>query len=477
VLVGKEAEFIVKVRNSGDGAANNVAISINIPQFADVVYSHSTAGSTRAPVGTDHVEPFEWKLNRLEGRSRELLTLRLVPRKSIPLDLAAQWSCSPETSQTLVEVQEPKLMMALAGPQEVLYGQSKIYKLTISNPGNGDAENVMVSLMPLGRASEGTASHRLGSIRAGDSKAIEVELTARQSGALTIKAQAFADGGLRAEVAEQVLVRRANLVAQIESPKVKYAGTVASYILRVVNNGNATAGNVQVAALLPPQAKFLSANSGGRLEQDQARVTWNAGTMQPGGERIFELRCNLFAPGENRMQITLSADDDINTTVTSTTRVEAIADLKLEVRDPQGPIPIGEDTVYEVVVRNRGTKSAEGVDMVVFFSDGLEAVAVQGGPHEISRGQVVFKRLSVLAAGAEAVYRIHTKAEKSGNHVFRAEVVCESLNTKLGAEETTRFYGDDHADADQASAQEQQSEPALTPVPRDEQPVSDLDPH
>jgi len=447
IMVGKEATFTVRVRNAGEAAANNVVITLNIPVYAELVGAQVSAGTTSAATGADRAEPFEWKIARLEAHGRQTLTLRLIPRKSAPLDLAAQWTCSPETSQTLVEVQEPKLLMALSGPQEVLFGQTKVYKLTISNPGNGDAENVVVSLVPIGRTTEATASHKLGTLRAGDSKAIEVELTARQAGAITIKAQAFADGGLRSDVTEQVLVRRANLRAEIEGPKVKYAGTNCTYRVRVTNIGNAVAENVQVAALLPPEAKYVNSSSGGRVDNEQSRVNWSAGSLQPGSERILEFQCSLQAAGENRVQVLLTGEDDLNASSITSTRVEAIADLKLEVRDPQGPVPVGEETVFEVVVRNRGTKTAEEVELVVFFSEGLEATNVQGGAYEIGRGQVVFRPIRSIAAGSESIYRVHTRADRSGNHVLRAELVCQSLGTKLTAEEATTFYGDEAEEA------------------------------
>jgi uncharacterized repeat protein (TIGR01451 family) len=368
-----------------------------------------------------------------------------------------------------VEVQEPKLMMALSGPEEILYGKSKIYKLTLSNPGNGDAENVQVNLQPIGRSTEAAAGHRLGTLRAGESKAIEVELTARQAGAITIRAQGFADGGLRAEVAQQVLVRRATLQIDVEAPRVKYAGTAGTYRIRVTNSGNALAQNVNLAALLPPEAKFISADGGARPDADHGKVSWTAGTLQPGAERIFEMHCSLHAPGENRVQFSAAADGSVHSSAASVTRVEAMADLKLEVRDPQGPIPVGEEAVYEVVIRNRGTKSAEDVELIVFFSEGLEATTVQGGSHEIGHGQVAFKPISVLQAGSESVLRIHARADKGGNHVFRAEVVCQSLETKLAAEETTRFYGEETAEepaqpaartAKRASPEPRELEPA-----------------
>jgi uncharacterized repeat protein (TIGR01451 family) len=449
VLIGKEANFVVKIQNAG-APANNVNVTVNIPNYVEVISAQATTGAARPPAPGERQEPLEWKIDRLEAGSAETLNLKLVPRKSTPLDLAVHWTFTPESSQTLVEVQEPKLTMAISGPEEVLYGQSKIYKLTVANPGNGDTENVTVGLLPIGRAAESAANHRLGTLKAGESKTIDIELTARQAGAVSIKAQAFADGGLRAEAAEQVLVRRANLRVEIVAPKIKYAGTVGTYRVKVINAGNATGENVNVAAMLPPDAKYVSSNGGGRMDTQLGKVNWTIGTLQPGAERVFEMQCSLATPGENRTQFVAMADGDLSTAATSTTHVEALADLKLELRDPQGPIAVGDDTVYEVHVKNRGTKPAEDIELAVFFSEGLEATTVEGGSHDIAPGQVVFKPLSMLAAGDSAVFRIHARAERAGNLVFRAEMVCQSPQMKLAAEEATHFYGDDKPSATEA---------------------------
>ena len=452
VVIGREAQFVVKIHNTG-AAANNVVVTVKIPNYVEVLAAQATSGTASSPTPGERREPLEWKINRLDAGGSETLDLKLVPHKSTPLDLAVHCAFTPEAAQTSVEVQEPKLTMAISGPDEVLYGQSKTYKLTVSNPGNGDTENVTVGLLPIGRAS-GSANHRLGTLRAGESKTIEIELTARQAGAITIKAQAFGEGGLRAEAAEQVLVRRASLRIEVAAPKIKYAGTVGTYRVKVSNSGNATGENVQVSAMLPPDAKYISSTGGGRLEQQVGKVTWTVGTLQPGGERMFEMQCALSAPGENRTQFVAAAEGDLSAAATSTTRVEALADLKLEVRDPQGPVPVGEDTVYEIHVRNRGTKPAENIDLTVFFSEGLEATTVEGGPHDIATGQVSFKPLVSLGAGDSAVFKVHARADKVGNHVFRAEVVCQSPQMKLAAEEATHFYGEDAADRDDISRED-----------------------
>ncbi len=440
VMIGKEAEFFVKVKNSG-APANDVVVKIVVPSYADVASCRGTTGSAQPPSRTEIQAGIEWTIDRLEEGAEETLTLKLIPRKSSPLDLAISYTFTPETSQTMVEVQEPKLAMSLSGPSEVLFGQTKVYKLTISNPGNGDTHNVSVTLLPIGHGSEAPGTHRLGDLLAGESKTIDIELTARQAGAIEIKAQTFADGGLRAEASQEVRVRRAELKVVVEAPHVKYAGTPSTYSLLVENTGDALADGVTLSAILPPDAKFLSA-SGGRIDPQQARVTWNVGSLPAGGQRTFELQCALNTPGENRLQVAAQATGELNAATTCSTHVEAIADLKLEVRDPQGPVAVGDDAIYEVRIHNRGTKAAQGIDLAVFFSEGLEPSAADGGTHEIGDGQVVFEPLASLAAGEIAVFHVRSRAGQPGNHVFRAEVICESLNTKLAAEEATHFYGD-----------------------------------
>ncbi len=472
VLIGKESQFVVKIRNSG-AAANNVVVSVAIPSFAEVISAQATVGAAHMSAVADRRQPLEWKIDRLDAKSGATLTLKLVPRKSTPFDLAVQWTFTPDSTQTLVEVQEPKLAMAIAGPEDVLFGESKVYKLTVSNPGNGDTENVTVGLLPLGHSSDSAANHRLGTLKAGEARNIDIELTARQAGVIAIKAQAFAEGGLRAEAVQQVLVRRASLRVDVEAPKVKYAGTVATFHVKVVNAGNATADDVQVSAVLPPDAKYGSSNNNGRFDEQQGKVNWSVGTLQPGAQRVFEVQCSLVMPGENRMQFVAVAAGDLSAAYTSNTRVDAIADLKLEVRDPQGPVAVGEDAIYEVHIRNRGSKSADNVEVAVFFSEGLEAVSVEGGPNDISPGQVIFKPIAQLIAGDTIVYRVRSRAEKPGHHRFRAEVVCQSLQTKLAAEEATQFYGDEKAasgDISESSAEE--SPLRERPVPQPKQPAA-----
>jgi uncharacterized repeat protein (TIGR01451 family) len=147
-----------------------------------------------------------------------------------------------------------------------------------------------------------------------------------------------------------------------------------------------------------------------------------------------------------------TAAGDLNDNVSTATNVEALAELKLEVTDPPGPLAVGEEMIYEVHIRNRGTKAAENVDVAGFFSTGIEPINAQGAPNQISPGQIVFRPIAAIAAGSEVVLRIKARADLAGNHVFRTEVNCPSVGAKLASEETTLFYGDGRSSEERIAA-------------------------
>lgn len=440
ITVGKEASYTVSITNAGEFAAQDVVVSIKIPEWTEVVAAKSTGGVAGA-LPEQPGDPIVWRLPRLEPRSKEQFVVRLTPHESRPFDLSVQWTCSPAASQAMVEVKEPKLAMSLDGPPEVIYGQTKVYKLTISNPGTGDAEHVVLMLAPVDGGNDAPTRREIGLIRAGESKPIEMELSAHQTGALSIKAAAVAEGNLRAEVNEEILVRRPGLKLSTAGPEMKFAGAPGTYSIVVANPGNAAAKNISVAALLPPGSKYVS-STGGQLVEDENKVVWTISNLRPGGEQELELRCAMNTPGANSVKILATAASDLSDSTEATTDVQAVADLKLDVVDPAGPLAVGDEMVYEVHLRNRGSKAAENVDVVAFFSRGLEPIAAQGEEHQIAPGQVVFKPIESIPPATEVVLKIKARADQPGHHIFRTEINCPSAGAKLASEETTLFYGD-----------------------------------
>ncbi|MBN2024408.1 MAG: hypothetical protein JW809_16630 [Pirellulales bacterium] len=440
ITVGKESAYEVTVENLGQVAADNVVVTIDLPDWADVLGAEASTGATLSDRGPTGAKQFRWKVGPLAARERQKIVLRIVPRESRPIDLAVRWDFTPSASQTIIEVQEPRLGMQLHGPREVLFGKKESFQLEIANSGNGPAENVVLTLLPIVPGEGAPIDHVLGELPAGQKKVVEIELTAREKGQLAVCVDLRCDGEVHARLDEKILVRKPDLELAAEAPRMQYMGTVATYQFRVRNPGNAPAQNVTLTAKLPVEVKFLAASHNAQLGGDRGQVVWTIPQLDEGAEQIVQMTCQLTQDGFARIDAEAAGEGELLCAATATTKVEAMADLALEVSDPSGPVPVGAEATYEIRIHNRGTKRAAGIEVVAYFSRGIEPVAVEGSPYSIGPGQVVFDAIGGLPAGKEVVLKIKARAEVAGNHMFRTEVYCKPLGTKLVGEETTHFY-------------------------------------
>jgi len=463
ILVGKESTYEITVRNAGEVAAEDVVVTVELPQWADVMGADASAGATTAAKGPEPAGPFRWRLGRLDPKAKERLLLRVVPRQSRPFELAVKWTFTPAASQAQIEVQEPKLALGFEGPREVLFGKAEVYRLEVANTGNGDAENVVITISPTAPGEKpATASHQFGTVTAGQKKTIDVELTARQTGNLAIHVEARGDGGIRAERVEQIVVRRALLKAEIEAPKVQFVGTEATYRIRLTNTGDAPASHPVVTATLPPATKYVASPQSPRVSPDGGKIIWTLQDLAPGTEAVCEMTCSVTTPGNHRLDIQTAADGDLTATAAAVIQAEATANLTLAVDDPPGPVALESDATYQIHVQNRGTAGADGVEVMVYFSNGVEPTSAEGAKHKISAGQVVFEPIERLAAGQSTVLKIKAKADAPGNHIYRVEVRSEAAGARVVREGTTRFYSVGSIGPDRGLARPAARTPALS---------------
>jgi uncharacterized repeat protein (TIGR01451 family) len=441
IVIGREAVYRVRLQNQSTAAAESVVATIRIPSSAEIVDATATNGAVQpSPNGSG----LEWQLPQLAGRGGEVVDIRLIPRESKPLEFNVTWTQAPVGSRTVVEVQEPQLNIEISGPSEVLFDQPQVFRLTLSNPGTGPADNVRIDLVPPGGNADSATSHQVGSLQAGDSRTIEIELTAREAGKLMMKAVASAEGGLVSDSSKEVFCRKPELEVDWRGPATKYANTPATYFFRVRNPGTAPAEDVSVRVTLPDGVEFASASEGSEYDADRAQITWRVGTLNPGDDNYMELKCVMTGSGVNQLTIVAAtAEGNLSDNKVAETRVEALADLKLTVSDPSGPVAVGSQAIYEIKVENRGADAARNVNVVALFSEGIEPDQADGAMYTVTDGRVSFQPIEEIPAGESVTLRIRARALQAGTHVFRAEVLCSELEIKLAAEETTRFYSDE----------------------------------
>lgn len=437
ITVGREGLYTLQLKNQGQTPAKQVIVHVLIPNWAELSGAEPTDGTVTQQMEGDF-RHLAWRIEELPASAAESLDLRIIPRASKPFDLAVQWEFAPPPSQASIEVQEPKLELRLDGPETILFGQTQVYRLEVENSGTGDAENVTLTLVPPGSTGREVIRHTLGTIPAGAKQVVELELVARQEGALELVVDARDDLVAAAHLERTVTVLKPALEVVVQGPPMQYVGQEDWYEVTVRNPGTAPAEDVRVAVALPSAVSLVAAPQG-EVEDKQRAVRWTLDNLPPGKEAKFRLACRYEIPGTVRLAASAEGKN-LAAQAEWLTQLETIADLALRVEDPQGPVPIGRPAEYRIILENRGTRAAEKVQVVGFFSEGIEATGADGAPNKILPGQVLFSPIRAIAPGEKMVLTIRAVASKHGHLVFRAEASCPTGNIQLAAEESTYFF-------------------------------------
>ncbi|WP_425615173.1 CARDB domain-containing protein [Anatilimnocola sp. NA78] len=447
LMVGKPARYVVNLVNEGDAPADEVQLRLNLPAWIAVESGESTSGEAHAQADANGSTRMVWSLPRVKAHSQETLRLQLVAQEGQPFELTADWSCKPTTLKAAIAVRQPQIELSLAGPSDMTFGEEKPFTITVSNPGTGDADGVVVQLIAGVNAPQ---QIEVGTVPAGKTREVTVKVAANQQNAMDLKLSATADGNLRAEAAGRIVVKQAIIELVVEGPPLKFAGAEAIYAVTISNRGNAAADDLTVSATLPTGAKYLGGIDGATFAGNVLK--WKAGLLPAETERTYDVRCQLNAAGNHRFVAQAQGSRTVGASHEAETTVEAVSQLKLAVNDPAGPAPVGEEVTYEVQLMNRGTQAAKGVKVVMQFSEGLEPMALAGAEGRVVPGQVLFDSLPELGAGEQVVVHVKARADKVGAHRFRVEVVSTDNDTRLVSEGTTRFFADSRAGAAAAAA-------------------------
>jgi len=431
MMIRQTRQYEIRVENRGSIDAEGLLVRAMVPDWAEVKDQQTSQGRVEKN-SDDKTERLTWTIDRLPAGKTETMLLQLKALRSGLYDVDVDWTLVPQRSVAKVRVQQPKLSLFIDGPDEVIYGESETYKVRVLNPGDGIAPDVVFTLSPNSATPQ---SQKIGNIPAGKEAQFEVELTAHDLGDLRIHGLAAGDLELRAEADKVIRVSAAKLEAVLSGPQLKYQNAESTYQLTLRNVGTAISKNVVATLRLPAGVKYLGGLEGASVQDNELR--WKIDSMSPKAIRQYDFKCQMTATGEQLFAFDCAGTAAGTASVSLGTSVEAIADLVLSVNDPPAPAPIDEDVVYEIIVRNRGSKEARNVRAIAQFSHGIEPHRVAGQSGEVLTGQVLFDPIDRIAPGQEIRLQVIAKAQTAGHHRFRTEI--RSGDITLLAEEATHY--------------------------------------
>ena len=318
-----------------------------------------------------------------------------------------------------------------------------LYKVT--NTGTGETEPVVLTHnLPTGlqtAAGKQAVQVRMEPLGADESKELRVplQLTEQAEGrTLDLSAEARA-GGITADTDVQTVgILNPALDLRVDGPATQYIGRDETVKVTVTNTSDAPALNTVVAFAAPDGVRDFRMDS---RDYDVDAETINVGCLLPGQSRTYNATFKSENPGVLKMVAAAEAYCAEAVEKTLETEYKGISAILIETVDKVDPVPVGDNTVYEIYVKNQGSAPDLNVNLTGELPDGLTFVSATGDSDVSANGNnLTFGQIDELAPGDVVSWNVTVKAEKADKVQFKLMLKSDANPEPIREEEPTTLY-------------------------------------
>ena len=252
IHLGRSATYQLQVQNVGQQAAEIVVVQVALPADARLLSASPQPGTIEEGVA-------RFNLGKIAPRQHREIRLELKPEKTGPIQLQARTSFATQ-NETQIQVRQAKLELECSAPIEIGYGDQLQYQVTVSNTGDGTAEDVIVTPTFPSEThvdSSSTTPITFVTLAPGESQVVHFSAKALTEKALDAHFSARDSMDQLAETEWHTLITRPRLEIVVDGPSIRYLHRNGEYIVRVSNPGDAPTQHVDVEMAIPFGLKIL----------------------------------------------------------------------------------------------------------------------------------------------------------------------------------------------------------------------------
>ncbi|MBA4188487.1 MAG: hypothetical protein C0467_10820 [Planctomycetaceae bacterium] len=457
--VGTTFPVTITLDNDGSVDSRDARVKLTLSDGATLERSEPP------PSRQDAAGGITFDLPPVLGKGKQEVTLQVKPARLGQVSFNAEVATADglqANTRAVTRIEQGKLQMLVEGPASAIAGESIPFKVAVTNSGAVAVDNVTV----WARYDEGLryaapanpVELSAGTIAPGQTKTLDLPLTAAKSGRYGVRATATADGSLTA-TGEPVAVdvQRAELVLAATGPRLVYLNQDFEWNVTVRNTGDAAVSNVVVRASLPTDVK-IKAVEGAKV--GAGSVEWTVPEMRAGEQRTYRIPATATRLTD-RATLTASvlADatsgaktvgDPVGSKAESSVAIIGTPAVSLVLTAPAGLVEVGKRATFTIKVKNEGTVSARKIELTGFVPPELRPVrgtgavlGIPNGPAPLlgrieGTGRVVFPPMEELRPGETVTFTVDVDAVQAGDARFRVEVAASHLTSPLKEEQAAR---------------------------------------
>ncbi len=309
--VGEQVAYVVRVSNPGTGMANNVVIQAAVPEGLE----HRSGSLPSIEIGT---------LNPGESRQAKL---NLSTIKGGDFELAVRVTADgglTDETKASVSVAEPKLNIAISGPEQQLAGRDAEFMLTIENTGNVQSSNVrakyripegceFVTADRGGKYSE--ADHSIewfvGTLQSEESSEFRLTLRAKETGDM------FHQAGVKSEMGQARMCDFSSVAEGTAALDMKVAassrqvkkGDEMTWEVTIRNTGSRAAENVGISCELPAGIQVVDAEGPSEhIAENGIMIFRSLPSIEAGDEVVYTITTKATREGNQRLRIRAASE-------------------------------------------------------------------------------------------------------------------------------------------------------------------------
>jgi uncharacterized repeat protein (TIGR01451 family) len=437
INLNQTATVRVQLKNIGEAAVSDVKFVATLPEH--VRFETARPAPTRVQDGT-----LEFDAVQLASRSQSFIEIDVVPTRKTPISIGTQIKYN-NRNQIAIAVREPVLELQVAGPQEMILGDTKDYTITVVNRGDGIANDLrFTSEFPEGLNKVRSNNTSIAQLAPGQSAQIKVSARGIGSGAKNVKFQ-LASTELKPITRETpVTILQPELEVTATGPSVNFLNRDGVYRIEIANPGRVNCENVNIDLTIPAEMNVSTISREAKFNEATRQLTWNFPSITAGKTEVIQLKAQCVAEGRHSCGIVVKSNQTVAKEFRLNTNVATRADVSINISTDSGPVQIGAAAEFEIVVENKGSRSAEEVEIVVALPVALTPRVSEDYVVNEYDNTIKFS-VGQIRNGQTKKFRFATVGSAQGEHVVRSQLSMAGSARKIIAEDSVYVFESDQS--------------------------------